>query len=163
MVEELSQEELDERIAILKRFKVLLEQQRTKFQEYLQVLESQERKIALSDSEAISAHTKLGAQIVEGITSLQKVIVPMQRLYVSSKASTYNPAESVPIEKLQQDLTKLQSQVLAQNAKNQVLLHVQMDEVKTQLQTLQSKNPYRSLQSVYAERGVNGSIISFDA
>ena len=41
-VENLSKEELDERVAILKRFRALLEQQRTKFREYLKVLESQE-------------------------------------------------------------------------------------------------------------------------
>ena len=41
MENELTQAELDERVAILKRFRTLLEKQREKFQEYLKVLEKQ--------------------------------------------------------------------------------------------------------------------------
>ncbi|MBR3548799.1 MAG: flagellar biosynthesis protein FlgN, partial [Treponema sp.] len=81
-VENLSKEELDERVAILKRFRALLEQQRTKFREYLKVLESQEKRINAEDAESLLAHTELEKRIVKGIASLQKVIVPMQDLYV---------------------------------------------------------------------------------
>ena len=35
---ELTQAQIDERIAVLKRFRTLLEQQRNKFREYLHVL-----------------------------------------------------------------------------------------------------------------------------
>ena len=163
MEEQLSQQELDERIAILRRFRTLLEQQRTKFQEYLHVLELQERTISEADAVALLAHTQLETQIVEGIGSLQKVIVPMQRLYTASRASTYNPAEAVPIEKLQQDLSHLQSQVLAQNARNRSLLKTQMAGVQEQLSLMQVNNPYRARQSVYAERGGLGQLISFEA
>lgn len=37
---ELTKQEIDERVAILKRYKSLLEQQRNKFREYLKVLEN---------------------------------------------------------------------------------------------------------------------------
>ena len=47
---ELSAKELEERIAILRRFKSLLEQQRNKFQEYLTVLENQQNKIEKDDA-----------------------------------------------------------------------------------------------------------------
>ena len=90
MAETISQEELDERMAILRRFRALLEQQRTKFREYLKVLEMQESKIAMQDTESIKAHSDLENQIVEGIGSLQKVIGPMQKLYLSARKSTYN-------------------------------------------------------------------------
>ena len=36
---ELTQQELDERVALLRKFRSVLEQQRNKFQEYLTVLE----------------------------------------------------------------------------------------------------------------------------
>ena len=78
---ELSKEELDERIAILKRFRKLLEQQRNKFQEYLMVLESQEGRIEMEDGDSIAAHAELESQIVKNLASLQKVIVPMQGMY----------------------------------------------------------------------------------
>ena len=87
MEQKISKEELDERVAILKKFRMLLEQQRKKFQEYLKVLESQENKIAEEDSDSLIAHSELEAQIVQGIGSLQKVIVPMQELYNKSGAA----------------------------------------------------------------------------
>ena len=104
------------------QFRTLLEQQRAKFREYLNVLELQEGKINAEDAEALMTHSELEAQIVAGISSLQKVIVPMQNLYSSSKAASYNPADAVPVELLQKDLSDLQSKVLAQNEKNRQLL-----------------------------------------
>ena len=43
---EITQKELDERVALLHRLKSLLEQQRSKFREYLNVLEKQQDSIA---------------------------------------------------------------------------------------------------------------------
>ena len=108
MEQKLTQAELDERILILKRFRSLLEQQRTKFQEYLKVLEAQESKISEEDAEALLAHSELETEIVANIGSLQKVIVPMQDLYNRSRAATYNPADAVPITRIQSDIEKLQ-------------------------------------------------------
>ena len=160
MVEIISQKELDERMAILRRFRSLLEQQRTKFREYLKVLEMQESKIASQDVESIRAHSELETQIVEGIGSLQKVIGPMQKLYLSARKSTYNPADIVPIEKLQDDLTHLQTQVLAQNERNRQLLRSGMTELREQIVSI--KNPYRARQSVYAEPEA-GNLIQIEA
>ena len=100
MNEILSQEELAERVAIVKRFRALLEKQRSRFQEYLRILEMQEDEIGGQNADALLAHSELENQIVEGIDSLQKVIVPMRKLYldVKSSASTYSPADIVPIE-----------------------------------------------------------------
>ena len=56
---ELTQEQLDERIAVLKRLRSLLEQQRAKFAEYLNVLEKQQDKIELDDGDALMAHAEL--------------------------------------------------------------------------------------------------------
>lgn len=165
MEAKLSKEELDERVAILKRFRSLLEQQRNKFQEYLTVLEKQESNICAEDAdpEALMAHSELEAQIVAGISSLQKVIVPMQNLYSSSKAASYNPADAVPVELLQKDLSDLQSKVLAQNEKNRELLRTRISDIKQQMTNM--KNPYRNIKSVYAKQGSNtyGNIIHIDA
>ena len=161
MEQKLTQQELDERVAILRRFRTLLEQQRTKFQQYLSVLEMQESKISAEDADALIAHSELEAQIVEGIGSLQKVIAPMQKLYQTTNAATYNPAEAVPVVELQNDLAKLQSQVLKQNEKNCELLRSHITEIKKQIVAF--KNPYRNHNSIYAEHGVSGSIVHIDA
>ena len=160
METKLSQEELNERIQILKKFRQLLEQQRTKFQEYLKVLEAQESKINEENAEALLAHSELEAQIVKGIGSLQKVIVPMQDLVTSTHAATYNPADAKPIEDIKAELAKLQGQVLKQNEKNRNLLKFHMAQVKEQIQEF--KNPYRSLNSVYFTTMTTGSRIQVE-
>ena len=160
METKLSQEELNERIQILKKFRQLLEQQRTKFQEYLKVLEAQESKINEENAEALLAHSELEAQIVKGIGSLQKVIVPMQDLVTRTHAATYNPADAKPIEDIKAELAKLQGQVLKQNEKNRNLLKFHMAQVKKQIQEF--KNPYRSLNSVYFTTMTTGSRIQVE-
>lgn len=160
METKLSQEELNERIQILKKFRQLLEQQRTKFQEYLKVLEAQESKINEENAEALLAHSELEAQIVKGIGSLQKVIVPMQDLVTRTHAATYNLADAKPIEVIKAELAKLQGQVLKQNEKNRNLLKFHMAQVKEQIQEF--KNPYRSLNSVYFTTMTTGSRIQVE-
>ncbi|WP_407398165.1 flagellar export chaperone FlgN [Treponema sp.] len=160
MEQKLTQAELDERILILKRFRSLLEQQRTKFQEYLKVLEAQESKISEEDAEALLAHSELETEIVANIGSLQKVIIPMEALYNKTKAATYNPAEAVPISRIQADLSKLQSQVLAQNEKNRNLLKSHMSTLRQQISEF--KNPYRTVTSVYSQTATVGSRIQVE-
>jgi len=162
MSKELSKEELDERIAILKRFRKLLEQQRNKFQEYLMVLESQEGKITEENADSIMAHTELENQIVKNLASLQKVIVPMQGMY-NAIVPGVPVADNAKVEQLQLDLANLQKQVLAQNERNRSLLQSQMSKIKNQLGNMNLMNPYRGRSSVYAEKTAVGSMIEFNA
>ncbi len=161
MKEELSQQELDERVAIIKRFKNLLEQQREKFREYLLLLEKQQMKIEAEDGDSLVAHTELGNQIVKNISSLQKVIVPMQDLYLQ-KAGAFDPQASRSISKIQEDLAAMHQKVLAQNEKNQTLLQAHMSQIQLQLNSMARKNPYYGKRSVYAERTAVGSLVSIE-
>lgn len=156
---ELSQEEIQERVAILKRFKALLIEQRKKFQEYLKVLELQENKIEKEDTESLLQHSQLETEIVASIGSLQKVIVPMQKLY-NSNANFYNPQESLPITNIQNDLKNLQAQVLEQNEKNRTLLKEHMTYLKEQITNF--KNPCKNRSSIYASRATSGARIAFE-
>ena len=158
-MEQISQEELNERIAILKRFRSLLEEQKKKFEEYLHVLELQENKIEQEDTDSLLAHSELETEIVANIGSLQKVIVPMQKLY-ASKASSYNAKDSESITNIQSDLVKLQQQVLMQNEKNRELLKTHMTQLRTQI--AQFKNPYKGHISVYAQKAAVGSKIAIE-
>ena len=157
MAKELSQKELDERVAILKRFRALLEQQRSKFKEYLVVLESQHGRIEAEDGESLAAHAELGNQIVKNIASLQKVIVPMQSLY-QAKGKFADTNQSV--RHIQDELSLLREQVLVQNEKNKSLLQSKMGQVRTQLSSVAKLNPYFGNRSVYSDRGTTGSLIS---
>ena len=159
-MEEITQEELNERVEILKKLRALLEMQRNKFREYLKVLEQQEHSIETENSEALIMHTELEQEVVKGITNLQKVIIPMSELYKSSSSSDGNISDSA-VNELQKDLSTLQNKVLAQNEKNRELLRTHMTQIKTQIE--QFKNPYRNVKSVYAQKVTAGNFVEVEA
>ncbi len=144
----ITQEELNERVAILRRFRSLLEEQRGKFREYLTVLEKQQDSITAENPESLLAHTELEQQVVKNIASLQKVIVPMAKMYRANAASYTSPAaEEAEITKIQNDLSDLQDKVLKQNAINRDLLKVHIEQLRSQISNF--KNPYKANRSVY--------------
>lgn len=145
---EITQEELKERVALLRRFRSLLEQQRGKFQEYLNVLEKQQDSISNENPEALLAHTELEQQVVKNLASLQKVIVPMSKMYHAG-APVGTMQEAAEINKLQDDLSDLQNKVLKQNEINRDLLRIHMEQLRTRLANM--KNPYKNVHSVYAK------------
>ena len=159
-MEEITQEELNERVEILKKLSALLEMQRNKFREYLKVLEQQEHSIETENSEALIMHTELEQEVVKGIANLQKVIIPMSELYKSSNSSDGNISDSA-VNELQKDLSTLQNKVLAQNEKNRELLRTHMTQIKTQIE--QFKNPYRNVKSVYAQKVTAGNFVEVEA
>ena len=150
--EEISQEELNSRVALLHKFKELLSQQRSKFQEYLTVLEKQQDSISSEDTEHLIAHTELEQQVVQNIANLQKVIVPMQKLYKTAGQSYNGSLEGISedreISVIQEELTDLQNKVLKQNEINRDLLRVHLEQLKTKMANF--KNPYKNVRSVYA-------------
>ncbi len=156
-MEEISDKELEERVALLKKFRALLQRQRDKFREYLEVLEKQENSIANEDADALLAHTELEQQVVSNIMNLQKVIVPMSDLY---KARGGDQKEET-IASLQSDLSALQNQVLAQNKRNRDLLRSHIDSIRTQIASF--RNPYKSRRSIYAEKSGAGNLVAVEA
>ena len=146
---EITQEELNERVALLRRFRSLLEEQRGKFREYLTVLEKQQDSITTENPESLLAHTELEQQVVKSIANLQKVIVPMSKMYRSNNKAAGTPGmDDAEITKLQNDLSDLQDKVLKQNAINRDLLRVHIEQLRAQISSF--KNPYKNNRSVYA-------------
>ncbi len=145
---EITQEELNERVALLRRFKSLLEEQRGKFREYLTVLEKQQDSITAENPESLLAHTELEQQVVKNIANLQKVIVPMSKMYKAKADNKATASEDADIIKIQNDLSDLQDKVLKQNAINRDLLKVHIEQLKAQISGF--KNPYKNNRSVYA-------------
>ncbi len=157
---ELTDEELNERVAILRRFRTLLEQQRKKFQEYLNVLEKQENAISTEDTNAIISHAELEQQVVAGIKNLQKVIVPMSEMYKSSAKNADSESDK-SVESIQNELEKLQGKVLEQNQKNRELLKKHLVQIRSQIENF--KNPYKKNRSVYASaQNAHGSLIAVE-
>ena len=158
---EISHEELLERVALLRKFKSVLEQQRNKFKEYLSVLEKQQNSIELENPETILAHTELEQQVVKNISNLQKVIVPMSKMYKSLGVSQNQMPEIEHIQNIQKDLADLQNKVLVQNQINRDLLRVHINQIKTQIQNF--NNPYKNARSVYAQTERVASLVQVEA
>ncbi|MBQ8776549.1 MAG: flagellar biosynthesis protein FlgN [Treponema sp.] len=161
-MENLSNEEIEERVAILKRLKTLLEQQRNKFKEYLNVLEKQQNSIDAEDSEALIKHSELEQQIVKNISSLQKVIVPMNKMYtaINNKNSDSSSANESDITQIQLELSALQQKVIKQNEINRDLLRVHLEKIKMQIANF--NNPYKTSKSVYAQTEKVGNFVELN-
>ncbi len=157
---ELTQQELDERVAVLRKFRDLLEQQRNKFREYLTVLEKQQDSITKENAENLIAHTELEQQVVRNIANLQKVIVPMSKMYNAGIPMAHT-AEDSNIIKIQNELNDLQTRVLKQNQINRDLLREHIESIRTQIQNY--KNPYKNLKSVYAQPQHVASLVEVEA
>ena len=161
-MENLSNEELEERVAILKRFRFLLEQQRNKFKEYLNVLEKQQNSIDEEDSEALIKHSELEQQIVKNISNLQKVIVPMNKMYtaINNNNSVSSSENESDITQIQLELSALQQKVIKQNEINRDLLRVHLEKIKMQIANF--NNPYKTSKSVYAQTEKVGNFVELN-
>ncbi len=159
---ELTKVEIDERVAVLKRLRKLLEMQRDKFREYLNVLEHQENKIYSDDGQALKAHTQLEEQIVANISNLQKVIEPVQRMVTSFEIQGSFAEEENSVHTMQKELSDLKEKVLAQNKKNQQILKIHIEQLGASLDELKRRNPYRGRVSVYAESAGVASNLSIE-
>ena len=158
---EITHEELLERVALLRKFKSVLEQQRNKFKEYLSVLEKQQNSIESENPETILAHTELEQQVVKNISNLQKVIVPMSKMYKSLGVSQNQMPEIEHIQNIQKDLADLQNKDLIKNQINKNILRVHINQIKTQIQNF--NNPYKNARSVYAQTERVASLVQVEA
>ena len=162
---EISEDELNERVLVLRRFRSLLEMQRKKFCDYLEILEKQQDSINAENADIVASHAELETQVVEGICNLQKVIAPMAKLYYGGTAGGVKSgsvaAEDERVREIQSDLNRLQAQVLAQNKKNRALLKSYLVHLREQIDTFQ--NPYAGRQSVYAAAAASGALVALDA
>ena len=156
MQQELTREQLDERVAILKRFRQLLEQQRQKFRDYLVVLEKQAEMIGTDNVDAMVQHTEIEQSIVSEIHTIQKVINPLEDIY----RSVHPEIADAEIPKLKTDLEQLRKDVLVQNEKNRELLKSHMTMLRQQVVSL--KNPYARRTSVYASSAETATIVDIN-
>ena len=157
---EITKEELEERVALLRKFRGLLEQQRNKFREYLNVLEKQQNSITSENAETLIAHTELEQQVVKNIANLQKVIIPMSKMYKASVPMAHTDEET-SINMIQNELNDLQSKVLKQNEINRDLLRGHIESIRAQIQNF--KNPYKNVKSIYAQPQRVATLVEVEA
>ena len=146
MVADIDSAELAQRVAVLKRFKLLLSQQRDRFHSYLDLLDKQQDVIESGSAEDLLTYVEIEEKIVADIFSIQKVIDPLEEMYysvVGTKANSLNDSsynqEEVP--GLKASLEKLKSEAVIRSTKNKELLSKRMLELRQEITTLRN-NPY---------------------
>jgi len=142
----INQAELEQRVAILKRLKGLLERQRERFRNYLALLENQEVVIGSGSGEQILAHVELEEQIVTDIFSIQRVIAPLEGMYRAAMPRGLSDDE---IPALKTSLEDMKIKVQAQSAKNRELLSARMAGIRTEMSVLKDSPFAKSARSIY--------------
>jgi flagellar biosynthesis/type III secretory pathway chaperone len=144
----LTKEEVDRRVALLKRLKITLLQQREKFRNYMVVLEAEKVSIEDDKVETLRAQVELEETLVAEIHTFQKVIDPLEAVWKQS----YPLDHDEEVVELKQSLANLKSQVLEKNEKNRTLLSARMAHVQGEILRLRpsvrGRNPYTGNRSV---------------
>jgi hypothetical protein len=147
--EELSSEEVDRRVSILKRFRELLAQQRDKFYDYLTVLDKQKDVIENGSTEDLLSHVELEEKIVGNIFSIQKVIDPLEAMYHASF-----PQRESEVPSLKAALQDLQTEAARRTTRNKELLSKRMAEIRTEIKLMKG-NPYARRTSYSGENSAS--------
>jgi hypothetical protein len=137
--------ELAQRIAVLRRFKTLLTQQRDRFRSYLEILDKQKDVIESGNADALLSYVEIEEKIIADIFSIQKVIDPLEEMY-HSVVSNFDPGNSIKTEdtevpSLKAALENLKSEAVIRSTKNKELLSKRMMEFRLEISALRN-NPY---------------------
>jgi acyl-CoA reductase-like NAD-dependent aldehyde dehydrogenase len=146
----ISETELSQRVAVLKRFKELLKTQRDRFQAYLTALDKQKDVIQSGNTDELLRHVELEEKIVADIFSIQKVIDPLEEMYKtisvknpvkgSSKSSARETGEEEVIS-LKEALDGLKTEAILRSERNRELLAKRMAELRAEINSMK-KNSY---------------------
>jgi hypothetical protein len=135
---------LKERIALLKRYKALLTEQRKRFHSYIEILDRQKNVIENGKVEEIEGYVELDETITAGIISLQKSIEPMRAMFETAVT------EDSEIPEISAALENLKNAAAARMDANRNLLQKRMTAVHGELKNLRN-GPFSKRKSIYAE------------
>ena len=149
---EISPQELAQRVAILRRFKILLTQQRDRFRMYLDMLDKQQEIIESGNTDELLTHVDLEEKIVADIFSIQKVINPLEEMYHAVVAqnsefrpinnrNTRHPEADDEVPSLKAALEDLKDEAVKRSSRNRELLSKRMVELRQEI-TILRNNPY---------------------
>jgi len=146
----ISSTELNQRVAVLKRFKELLKTQRDRFQAYLTALDKQKDVIQSGTTDDLIRHVELEEKIVADIFSIQKVIDPLEEMYQAvtvskpAKGSQKSNVKSTGDEEvisLKDALDSLKAEAVMRSERNRELLAKRMAELRSEINSMK-RNSY---------------------
>ncbi|MFW5741909.1 MAG: flagellar biosynthesis protein FlgN [Spirochaetota bacterium] len=126
---QLSADEFNERVRILRRYREALVRQRDRFRDYLLVLEA--RGAGGDPAEELEFHVELEASIVREISSFERTIEPLETLY---RAHDSEGAQEIPA--LREALVKTRDEVLRRTQGNREVLRDQLDAIRREISSL---------------------------
>jgi hypothetical protein len=141
---EIDSAELAQRVAVLRRFKTLLSQQRDRFSSYLNLLDKQQNVIESGSPEDLLNYVELEEKIVADIFSIQKVIDPLEQMYnsiASGFIQSKTDSENDGVPDIKASLENLKSEAVVHTTKNKEILSRRMLELREEIKTLRN-NPY---------------------
>jgi hypothetical protein len=149
-----SESEVQQRVAVLKRFKELLLEQKRRFTSYIEILDKQKNVIENGRTEDIISHVDVEEKMIADIAALQKSIEPMRFLYENIVAKDDPGSNGVvnesEISDINRALENLKTEALRQAENNKILLQKRMVLVGNELKNLRG-NPFTKRKSIYAD------------
>lgn len=127
---ELTNEEFNERVAILRRFKQALSKQRDRFRDYLRLLEQRTPSGHLEHD--LEFHIEMEQSIVKEIASFERTIEPLETLY-----RMHDP-DSDEIPALRRSLDRTREEVVRRTEYNREILQQQLDAMRGEISTLKT-------------------------
>jgi hypothetical protein len=151
-------DEIERRVALLRRFRELLAEQRGKFERYLHVLDHEKADIESGDIDRLVAHVEIEEQVVSEIYTFQKVIDPLDELYRAAFAASagFPGGDGTDVPELKGALDELKGEVIRRNKENRVLLGRRMELLRGEIAGF--RNPLASRKSVYSGGGEGGLV-----
>jgi hypothetical protein len=151
-----SPKELERRVAVLKRFRELLSQQRDRFRQYLDVLDKQKGVIEGGSADDLITHVELEEKIVTDIFAIQKVIDPLEKMYQTTFSPAVQSTEEQEVPGLKAALEELKAEAVIRSQRNRGLLAKRMEELRLEMKTLRAK-PYAIHRSAFS--GESASLV----
>lgn len=136
-----SEHEIAQREAVLRRMRRMLERQRGRFQEYLTILETEQRAAEANSLDALEQQVELETTVLEQIIETQKTIAPLERMYLQLSGGTGFPAD---VSRMQYGLTQMRTRISRHNSSNRELLSRRVDQLRVRMSKLRIPNRHLS-------------------
>jgi chromosome segregation ATPase len=147
MTTTLTKEEVGRRVALIRRLKETLSQQREKFRSYLKVLDAEKLSIEGQAADSLKVQVELEEELVVDIHAIQKVIDPLEAVLHQA----YHGQDDNEVADLRSTLETLKVQVQEKSKENRGLLSRSMAELDGEIVRLRPQirghNPYAGLRA----------------
>ena len=121
----------DERVAILKRLREMLERQRSRFQRYQTLMELQQAAIGDGDLEALDNQLVAERELLADLAAVHRVIVPLRDL-IDRRGITLTEE----VANLDRSVERLRSQVSRHHRSNRELLSRRTKELSERIEAV---------------------------